>query len=257
MQGMCVGSLVRKLRFQKACSQKVKKANGNKKQITSMAAIFTDTSSKMGVCMLSCFSRVRLYAILRTIAHQAPLSMGFSRQEYWSGLPCATAGYLPNPGIKHVSLTSPTLAGGFLNTSATWEAPKSGCLLADRYKRWTILESSTSLHSCPLLLLHALLNLLIASKFAYPVSFIVFSPGFLLRRSSVCLQCGRPRLNPWVRKISWRRQWQPTPVFLPGKFHGQRSLVIYSPWGHKESDTTKQLHFPKAFRKSVLQKTSL
>ena len=43
-----------------------------------------------------------------------------------------------------------------------------------------------------------------------------------------------------VRKIPWRRKWQPTPVFLPGKSHGQRSLVGYSPWGHKESDMTEQ-----------------
>ena len=42
--------------------------------------------------------------------------------------------------------------------------------------------------------------------------------------------------NPWVGKIPWRRKWQPTPVFLPGKSHGQRSLVGYHPWGHKESD---------------------
>ena len=43
--------------------------------------------------------------------------------------------------------------------------------------------------------------------------------------------------------VNWRRKWQPTPVLLPGKFHGQRSLVGYSPWGCKESDTTEQLHF--------------
>ena len=43
--------------------------------------------------------------------------------------------------------------------------------------------------------------------------------------------------DPWVRKIPWRRAWQPTAVFLPGKSHGQRSLAGYSPWGHKESDT--------------------
>ena len=49
--------------------------------------------------------------------------------------------------------------------------------------------------------------------------------------------------NPWVGKIPWRRKWQPTLVLMPGKFHGWRSLVGYSPWGHKESDTTKQLHF--------------
>ena len=47
------------------------------------------------------------------------------------------------------------------------------------------------------------------------------------------------RFGPWVRKIPWRRNWQSTPVFLPGKSHGQRSLVDYSPWGHKESDVTK------------------
>ena len=47
--------------------------------------------------------------------------------------------------------------------------------------------------------------------------------------------------NPWVRKIPWRRKWQPTPVFLPGKYHGQRSLVGCSPWGSKELDMTECL----------------
>ena len=60
-----------------------------------------------------------------------------------------------------------------------------------------------------------------------------------------CLQCGRPGFNPWVGKIPWRRKWQATPVLLPGKFHGLRSLVDYSPWGHKKSDTTGRLHFHK------------
>ena len=52
-------------------------------------------------------------------------------------------------------------------------------------------------------------------------------------------QCGRLErrgLDPWVRKIPWRRKWQPTLVFLPGKFHGQRSLVSYSPWSCRESN---------------------
>ena len=49
-----------------------------------------------------------------------------------------------------------------------------------------------------------------------------------LRQHSVCLQCGRPGFDPWVRKILWRRKWQPTPVPLPGKSHGRRSLVCYS-----------------------------
>ena len=55
------------------------------------------------------------------------------------------------------------------------------------------------------------------------------------------------RLETWVwslgRKIPWRRKWQPTPVLLPGKSHGWTSLVGYSPWGCKESDTTERLHF--------------
>ena len=54
-------------------------------------------------------------------------------------------------------------------------------------------------------------------------------------------QCRRPRFNPWVRKSPWRREWLLTPIFFPGEFHGQRSLVGYNPWGCKESDTTEQL----------------
>ena len=57
----------------------------------------------------------------------------------------------------------------------------------------------------------------------------------------ICLQCRRPGLNPWVRKIPWKREWLPTPVFLPGEVHGQRSLVSYSHWGCRESDKTEQL----------------
>jgi len=56
----------------------------------------------------------------------------------------------------------------------------------------------------------------------------------------LCLPYGRPRFDPWVRKILWRREWQPTPIFLPGKFHGQTSLAGYSLWGHIELDTTEQ-----------------
>ena len=55
------------------------------------------------------------------------------------------------------------------------------------------------------------------------------------------LQCRSPRLDPWVRKILWRREWQPVLVSLPWEFHGQRSLKGYSPWGHIESAITEQL----------------
>ena len=65
-------------------------------------------------------------------------------------------------------------------------------------------------------------------------------PGGTSDKESVG-QCGRLKrcmVNPWVRKILWRRAWQPASLFLPGESHGQRSLAGYSPWGHKESDMT-------------------
>jgi len=75
-------------------------------------------SCKTEVCVLSRFSGIWLFETL-IITCQAPLSMGFPRQEYWSGLPFASPGDLPNTGIKLLSLTSPALAGGFFTTSAT------------------------------------------------------------------------------------------------------------------------------------------
>ena len=82
------------------------------------------------------------------------------------------------------------------------------------------------------------------SKFEHPCNII---SSWWLWRWRVHLQCRRPGFNPWVGKIPWRRKWQPTPVFLPGKSHGQRSLAGYSPWGRKKSDTierlTLSLHF--------------
>ena len=91
-----------------------------------------------------------------TVAHQVPLSMGFSRQGYWSGWPCPPPADISDPGIKPVSLKSPALAGVFFPTSATGH---------------------------------------------------------------------------------------PTPVLLPGKSHGWRSVVGCSPWGREKSDTTERLHF--------------
>ena len=92
-----------------------------------------------------------LTVTLWTIAHQAPLSMGFSRQEYWTVLPCPPSRDLPDPGITPMSRMAPSLAGRSFTTR---------------------------------------------------------------------------------RPLSQRRQWHPTPVLLPGKSHGWRSLVGCSPWGH-------------------------
>ena len=58
------------------------------------------------------------------------------------------------------------------------------------------------------------------------------------------VRCQQHRFNPWVEKIPWRRKQQPTPVFLLGKYHGERSLVGYSPWGCKELDTTEGTELP-------------
>ena len=71
--------------------------------------------------MLNCFRRVYLFATPETVAHQAPLSMGFSRQEYWSGVPFPLPGDLPDPRIEPASLPSPALAGRFFTPSAIWE----------------------------------------------------------------------------------------------------------------------------------------
>ena len=72
--------------------------------------------------VLSRVSHVRLFAALWAVACQAPVSMGSSRQEYWSGLPFPPPGDLPNPGIKLMSLVFPSLADGFFTTSTTLEA---------------------------------------------------------------------------------------------------------------------------------------
>ena len=89
----------------------------------------------------------------------------------------------------------------------------------------------------------------------------VHFPHGLDSKESACNE-GDPGSVPGLRRSPWRREWQPTPVFLPGEFHGQRSLVGYSPWSHKRSDTTERLtlslvrnvelrsyHQPEEFRK--------
>ena len=90
------------------------------------------------VCVPSHLSRVCLFATPWTVARQAPLSMGFPRQEYWSGWPVASPRGLPSPGTEPTSL-SPALAGGFFTTRATWEA---------KPKRTTSVRFSSVAQSC-------------------------------------------------------------------------------------------------------------
>ena len=104
-----------------------------------------------------------------------------------------------------------------------------------------------------------LLHQRVFTKFSHPVSFQTLDPlnsdpltgpvvlcflvcrPWWLRRWRICLQCRGPGFDPWVGKIPWRREWQPTPVFLPWKLQGQRRLMGYSRWGHKEPNMTERL----------------
>ena len=86
---------------------------------------------RWSVCVLCLFSRIWVSVTLWTVAHQAPLSIGFSRQEYWSGLPFPPLGDLPDLGIEPASPLSPALAGGFFTNSATWEAHRWSDLMAN------------------------------------------------------------------------------------------------------------------------------
>ena len=85
---------------------------------------------------------------------------------------------------------------------------------------------------------HLLLGMPLGRGYAF-----LWLPSWLSSEETSC-QCRRGRrhrFDSWVRKIPWRRNWEPTPVFLPGKCHGQRSQAVCSPWGCKQSDPTEQL----------------
>ena len=86
-----------------------------------MAGVIWKRCLNKAPCVLSRFSYVQLFGTLWTVACQAPLSMEFFRQEYWSGLPFPPPGDLPDPGIEPGSLTSPALAGRSFTTLDAWE----------------------------------------------------------------------------------------------------------------------------------------
>ena len=92
----------------------------NTSDVLSIVGLETFKNGVVGdivACMLSHFSSFQLFA-----THRAPLSIGFSKQEYWSGLPCLSPGDLPDPGIEPASLMSSSSAGRFFTIGATWEA---------------------------------------------------------------------------------------------------------------------------------------
>ena len=96
------------------------------------------TMTSLYACVLSHFGHVQLFETLRTVAHWDPLSKGFFRQEYWSGLPYPPPGDLPDSRMELTSLMSPSLAGGYFTTSATWEA--HDILRTTEIEGWRCLE---------------------------------------------------------------------------------------------------------------------
>ena len=135
-------------------------------------------------------------------------------------------------------------------------------------KCWWFFPSNGSLHlqsHChpPNHLTSAISQVLLTpsgSSLVIPISPEGF-PGGASDKESAC-QCRRHKRcgsDPWVGKIPWRRKWHPTPVLLPGKCHGQRSLAGYSPQGHRESDVTERTHtaYKTAHNNTVCPKAGL
>ena len=155
-----------------------------------------------------------------TVAHQAPLSMGFSRQEYWSRLPFPSPGDLPDPGIKP---RSPTLQTDSLSSEPLGN-PRQHIKKQRHY----------FVHKCNKVDLGSIPGSGISpgEGNGNPLQYSCLENP-MDGRAWWCLQCGRPGFDPWVRNIPWRRKWQPTLVLLPGESNGQRTLAGYSPWGSK------------------------
>ena len=142
------------------------------------------------------------------------------------------------PG-HHSPLLEQSLDLIFLATNPPGLPPPSGPLSADGidcsplFVKVAVLESSVLGSPACLLFIHIGHLLFLRSGVGFP--------GGTSGKESACWcrRCRRNWLYSWVRKIPWNRKWQLAPVFLPGKFHGQRSLANYSPWGRKEWDRTK------------------
>ena len=139
---------------------------------------------------------------------------------------------------------------GFIHLMDPWAASSFTCYESCCYKHsWTRISVDTHLHfprentyGCKVSAFFsstALSSFRILFHLFHLVYYLSLGLPWWLRWGRLCLQCGRPRFNSWVRKIPWRREWLPTPVFLPGELHGQRRLAGYTPWEHKESDTTE------------------
>ena len=113
-----------------------------------------------------------------------------------------------------------------------------------RRELFFFLSKSYDVSVCKYLFLnyHLLRTYYIPVTMVTPYMYYFIWPSQVTQWLSIHLPSRRLRFIPWVGKIPWRRTWQPTPVFLPGKFHGQRSLRGCSPWSRKELDMTERLN---------------
>ena len=168
---------------------------------------------------LSC---VQLSATPWTAAHQAPPSMGFSRQEYWSGVP------LPSPEWVAIPFSYHLLEFALIHALSQWY--------------YLTISSSATLFSFCLQSFPALGSFPVSQLFESGGQRIGASPSasVLLMNIQGWFPLGLTGLI-FLQSIRFNHAWQPTPVFLPGESQGQRSLVGYSPWGHKESEMTEHL----------------
>ena len=175
--------------------------------------------------------------------------MQFSRQEYWSWLPFPTAEDLPDPGIKSVSLVSSALAGKFFATMPP-SKPSGG---GGEETKTNILEKHANVsikHVTPLTKNNVVMrkvNTMLANLCSAGASQVGLVVKNLPARAGGRQK--RHRFNTWVGKISWRRKWKHTPVFLPRESHGQRSLVGYSPQGLRvRYDWSDLAHMPSWYK---------
>ena len=151
-------------------------------------------------CVLSRFSCVQLYVILWTLALQAPLSMGYCRQEYWSGLSCPPPGDLPDPGIEPSSLTSPALAGRFLTTSDTFAV-----VVQPLSPAWLFVTPWTALQASPCLTISRSLLKFMSIELVIPCNHLVLCCPLLLLSS--IFPTVRVFSNASALHIRWLKYW--------------------------------------------------
>ena len=161
---------------------------------------------------LNSLSQVQLFVIPRTVAFQAPLSMGFSRQECWNGVPFPSSGHLPNPGIEP---DSPALQADSLSIEPLGKPNTLQRVI------WSILPANR------------LLFLLSPSGTSLVAQMVKCLPTMWETQVwSLSLEDPLEKeMSTHSSALAWKIQ------------SGWRSLVVYNPWGRKESDTTERLNF--------------